>query len=250
MGVEIIYSDDDIVVVNKPPGISAHGGEAVPRSATGIPAEGLGIKGPTVADFLLEKFPEMGEVGDNPKLRPGIVHRLDKNTSGVMVAARNQKSFLALKEMFQNRRVEKIYHAIACGKFKEREGVINFPIGRLINDPRKRGVDVTGKERRKIRGEREAMTKFKVLRQGKVFALVEVRPETGRMHQIRVHLSALHHPVACDTVYGGKKVCCPEGASRQLLHAFSLSFSYPESRKLVFEADPPPDFTLAAEQIL
>lgn len=242
MGVEVIYSDDDIVVINKPPGISAHGGEAV--------------RGPTVADFLLEKFPEIKDVGDpstgseQVNLRPGIVHRLDKNTSGVMVAARNQKSFLALKEMFQNRRVEKIYWAIACGKFKEREGVINLPIGRLINDPRKRGVDITGRERRKIRGEREAMTEFKVLRQGEVFALVEVRPKTGRMHQIRVHLSAIHHPVACDTVYGGKKVCCPSKTGRQLLHAASLVFSYPEGRKLNFEANPPEDFTLAAEAIL
>lgn len=236
MKIEIIYSDADIIVINKPPGISVHGGETV--------------KGPTVADFLLEKFPETGEVGDDPKLRPGIVHRLDKNTSGIMVAARNQKSFLALKELFQKRQVEKIYRAIACGKFKEREGVINLPIGRLISDPRKRAVDISGGGRRRIRGEREAVTEFKVLRQGEEFALVEIKPKTGRMHQIRVHLAAVHHPVACDAVYGGKKVCCPEGASRQLLHAFSLSFNYPDSRKLVFEADPPPDFTLAAEQIL
>lgn len=247
MGIEIIYADADIVVVNKPPGVAVHGGEAV--------------SGPTVADFLLEKFPEMGQVGDLPvgrqaiNLRPGIVHRLDKNTSGIMVAARNQKSFLALKEIFQKRLAEKIYRAIACGEFKEKQGVINFPIGRIAADPLKRGVEM-GK--RRIRGAREAVTEFKVLRQGKEFALVEVRPKTGRMHQIRVHLAAIHHPVACDTVYGGKKVCCPAGASRpaegearpagrQLLHAFSLSFSYPEGRRLYFEAEAPEDFSNAVK---
>ncbi len=266
--IAIIYQDEDIVVINKPPGISAHGGDRV--------------SGPTVTDFLIAKFPEMEGVGDSSTSsgqetlrpvqkgearsfqkneRPGIVHRLDKNTSGVMVTARNQKSFLALKELFQKREVEKIYRAIACGKFKEQEGTINLPIGRLISDPRKRAVNLAGNNKKRIRGEREAITEFKVLRQGEEFALVEIKPKTGRMHQIRVHLAAIHHPVACDIAYGGKKVCCPAGSDRpagdearpvgrQLLHAFSLSFNFPAGRKLVFEADPPVDFNLAVKKLL
>ena len=232
MDIEIIYSDEDLIVINKPPGISVHGG--------------VRVEGPTVVDFLLPKFPEIKEVGEDP-IRPGIVHRLDKNTSGVMVVARNQNVFFALKELFQKRLVEKKYRAICCGSFKEKQGTINFPIGRLVSNPLKRGVEQGS---RKIRGAREAMTEFKVLKNGKDFSLLELKPKTGRMHQLRVHLAAIHHPVACDEMYGGKKVCCPSGAARQLLHASSISFSYPEGRKLEFEAEVPRDFVVAENQIL
>lgn len=231
--IKIIHEDKDFAVINKPPGVSVHAG--------------VKVSGPTVADFLLENFPEMKNVGDDPKIRPGIVHRLDKNTSGVMVAARNQQTFLALKEIFQKRLAEKIYWAIGCGVFKEVRGTISFPVGRMARNPLKRGA-VVG--RTKIRGAREALTEYRVLKQGKEFALVELKPKTGRMHQLRVHLAAIHHPVACDTVYGGKKICCPHGVTRQLLHARSLSFGYPEGRKLHFEADPPQDFIIAEKQIL
>ncbi len=228
MEPEIIYSDDDFIVINKPPGISVHGG--------------VSVSGPTVADFLLKKFPEIKNVGDDPKIRPGIVHRLDKDTSGVMVVARNQKSFEELKKIFQERRVEKIYWAIVCGRPKEKHGVISLPIGRIVKNPLKRGVEI-GKGR--IRGAREAITEYKVLKEGSEYSLMELKPQTGRMHQLRVHLKAIGHPVACDRVYGGKNVCCPEGAERQLLHASSISFSFPEGRKLRFEADPPADFSIA-----
>ncbi len=252
MEPEIIYSDEDFVVINKPPGIPVHGG--------------LTIEEKTVVDFLLKKFPEIKGVGDLPapdrasthaggqagdSIRPGIVHRLDKNTSGVMIVARNQKTFLALKELFQKHLVEKKYLAICCGEFKEKRGIINMPIGRIIANPLKRGVNPpTGGGKSRIRGEREAVTGFRVVKTGEALSLVELEPKTGRMHQIRVHLAALHHPVACDTVYGGKNVCCPRGASRQLLHASSISFSYPEGRKLIFEAEAPSDFAIAEASIL
>lgn len=237
MDISILYTDENLIVVNKPSGISVHGGGTV--------------SGPTVVDFLLKMFPEIGEVGDEPKVRPGIVHRLDKDTSGVMVVARNQQSFIELKKIFQERSVEKIYWAIVCGRPKELSGIINFPIGRLVKNPLKRGVGVGS---RKIRGAREAITEYKVLRSNEVrlsagsrtsqvYSLVEIKPKTGRMHQIRVHMSAIHHPVACDKVYGGKSVCCPEGAARQLLHAKSLSFNFPESSELYFEAETPEDFS-------
>lgn len=241
--MEVIYEDLDLIVINKPAGLSVHGGDHV--------------KGLTLTQFLLEKYPEIKTVGDDPTVRPGIVHRLDKDTSGVMVVARNQKSFEYLKNLFKNRLVGKTYLAVVCGSPQNRVGEIDFPIGRLIRNPLKRGVDsrgstpVTGVEPlRKIRGAREALTKYRVLKSGPNYSLLEVTSKTGRMHQIRVHLSAIGHPVACDKIYGGKNVCCPTGATRQLLHARSISFSFPEGRKLYFEADPPQDMQLAEEKFV
>jgi len=230
--VEVLYSDKDLVVLDKPPGIAVHGGDKV--------------AGETVADFLLGRFPEVRGVGEDPA-RPGIVHRLDKDTSGIMVVARNQKSFVALKELFQKRLIEKTYLAIVCGASGARQGAIEFPIGRLEKNPTKRGA---AGGRARIRGAREARTAYRVLKSGGGYSLLELKPATGRMHQLRVHCAAIGRPMACDKKYGGKNVCCPAGASRQMLHAKSLSFSFPEGRKLYFEADPPADFTLAEKSIL
>lgn len=226
--LRIIYKDKDLIVLNKPSGIALHGGKSV--------------IGPTVVDFLLKKFPEIRNVGDEPEIRPGLVHRLDKNTSGVVLVARNQKSFVALKELFKNRQMEKTYQAIVCGQLKNKKGVIDKPIGRLVKNPLKRGVE---EGRNKIRGAREAITEYKVIKEGKQFSWLELKPKTGRMHQLRVHLKSLGHPVACDKLYGGEKVACPEGAARQLLHANFLTFAFPAGRKLRFEADPPKDFKKA-----
>lgn len=242
MLIDVIYSDENLIVINKPPGMTVHGGNKVAS--------------PTVVDFLIEKFPEVATVGDDPKIRPGIVHRLDKDTSGVMVVARNQKSFEELKKLFQNRQVEKVYHAIVCGRPRHNSGVISLPIGRKVKNPILRGVE---NEKSKIRGAREAITEYKVLKAGEKFSLVELKPKTGRMHQLRVHLKSIGHPVACDKIYGGKNVCCPDGMNRpaqgearptigrQLLHAKSLSFSFPEGRKLYFETDHPEDFSTAVK---
>jgi len=231
--VEVIYADRDLIVINKPPGISVHGGNTVQEE--------------TVVDFLLKDFPEIRNVGDEPKIRPGIVHRLDKNTSGIMVVARNQKSFEALKDIFKKRLIEKTYLALVCGRLNEKRGIINMSIGRMANNPLKRGV-VGGRSR--IRGEREALTEYRVLKESDNYSLLELKPRTGRMHQLRVHLKAIGHPVACDKIYGGKKVCCPEGAERQLLHAQALAFSFPEGKRWHFEADLPEDFLFALKQIL
>ncbi len=225
--MKVLYVDKEIIVVNKSPGIAVHGGGSV--------------SGETMVDVLLEKFPEIARVGEDPA-RPGIVHRLDRDTSGVMVVARTQESFATLKSLFKTRVVEKKYWAIVCGIMKEKHGVIELPIGRVAATPLKRGV---AGGRGKVRGAREAITAYRVLTQGSAYALVELTPKTGRMHQLRVHLKAIGHPVACDVKYGGKNVCCPPGALRQLLHAQSISFSFPEGRKLYFEADPPEDFNIA-----
>ena len=241
--IEVIYKDRDLLVINKPAEVAVH----PPLS---------GRKNDFyLTDWLIKNFPEVTGVGDEPNLRPGLVHRLDKDTSGVMVIARNQNSFEALKNIFKNRLIEKIYWAIVCGLPKKKVGIISLPIGRLVSNPLKRGV-ATDKSR--IRGEREAVTKYKVLKGEEKYSLLELKPETGRMHQLRVHLKAIGHPVACDKVYGGSNVCCPprlarresgeagpSDATHQLLHAKSLSFSFPAGRKLYFEADPPEDFARA-----
>ena len=230
--MNIIYTDENIIVVNKPPGVSAHGGGTV--------------TGQTVADFLVAFFPEIASVGDDPVNRPGIVHRLDKDTSGLMVVARNQATFETLKELFKNRKVEKTYWAIVCGTLPKKEGVIDARIGRLVSNPLKRGVE-QGKSR--IRGARDAVTLYRVLEDRNMYSLVELKPKTGRMHQLRVHTKSIGHPICCDRIYGGKNVCCPTGATRQLLHARSLSFSFPEGRRLTFEAEAPEDFSLALRSI-
>lgn len=229
--IPIIYKDDDIVVINKPSGISVHGG--------------VSVIGETVADILSRDFPELRDVGEDPE-RPGIVHRLDKDTSGVMVIARTQTAFFALKNAFKERSVEKIYVALVCGALKKTYGRIDAPIGRLVSNPLKRGVGDIG---RRIRGARTAITEYRVLGGNVQYSVLELRPRTGRMHQLRVHLASLHHPIACDAVYGGKQVCCPGGVERQLLHAQSISFSIHEGRRLRFDAELPEDMKLAIARI-
>ena len=119
-------------------------------------------------------------------------------------------------------------------------------MGRMIKNPLKRGV---AQGKREVRGARDAITEYRVIKAGTRYSFLELMPKTGRMHQLRVHMKALGHPIACDRVYGGTHVCCPFGASRQMLHAFSLSFSYPAGVKHRFEADPPADFLLAMKNV-
>ena len=240
MNLSIIYQDNDIVVVNKPAGMAVH--------------KGVAEKGETLADWLIEKFPEIKQVGDEPELRPGIVHRLDKDTSGVLVAARNQKSFEFLKNQFQKREVVKKYLALVEGELKNNlptgqagNGVIDLPIGRSRSDFRKKLASDSAK------GElREAITEYKVLERfgsvrhsmsntGRPYTLVEAYPKTGRTHQIRVHFKAVGHPIVCDSLYGGKRMTCPFGLARHFLHANFLEFVSPSGAKLKLEADLPED---------
>ena len=240
MKLSIIYQDNDIVVVNKPAGMAVH--------------KGVAEKGETLADWLAEKFPEMKMVGDEPELRPGIVHRLDKDTSGVLVAARNQKSFEFLKNQFQKREVVKKYLALVEGELKNNlptgqagNGVIDLPIGRSRSDFRKKLVSDNAKG-----VSREAITEYKVLERfgsvrhsmsntGRPYTLVEAYPKTGRTHQIRVHFKAVGHPIVCDSLYGGKRMTCPFGLARHFLHANFLEFVSPSGAKLKLEADLPED---------
>jgi len=232
--VELIYEDDDLIVVSKPAGMPVH--------------EAKHSDDHTLCDWLLEKFPEIKDVGDLPAhefreggsafglpYRPGIVQRLDKQTSGVMVIARNQESFLRLKEIFKSRQIKKTYTALVCGKVKEKAGVIDKKLGRIIANPTKIGIEKTGS---RLKTPKEAITEYKIIKEFKDTTLLEVRPKTGRMHQIRVHLASIGHPIAGDTVYGGKKVCLKE-LGRYFLHASSISFSLRGGQQLTFSADLP-----------
>lgn len=218
----IIYEDKDLIVINKPAGLAVHAGGSIKE-------------GEALTAWLVKKFPEIKNIGDDPALRPGIVHRLDKETSGVMVVARNQESFEILKQLFKTRQVEKRYIVLVQGVVAEKSGVIKLSIGML------RGNGVKRTTREKFGKEmKDAITEFRVLERFQNATLVEARPKTGRMHQIRAHFAALHHSVVGDRLYG-KNGVKPEGPGRQFLHAGSLSFSYPGGRRFVFEAALPQD---------
>ncbi len=204
--MKILYEDSNILAIDKPSGISVHG-------------DGKN-KEKTLVDWILKNYPRMKNVGElmGEVVRPGIVHRLDRETSGVLILAKNQKTYEFLKNQFQERKVKKIYHAIVSGLFKNDHGVINKPIGRSPSDFRRH---LAG---RGARGEmRDAITEYKVLKAFKNFSYLEIKPKTGRTHQIRVHMQYISHPVVCDPLYNPKG-SCPKGITRLALHAKSIEF--------------------------
>ena len=224
MNIPIIYEDQDVLVLNKPAGLQVHS----------APHDDAMQK--TVVDWLKENRLEVLNVGDEPTLRPGIVHRLDKNTSGVLVVAKNQETFIFLKKQFQEKSLQKTYLALVYGNVKNNEGVIDQPIGVSRADFRKHSS--LGSLRGKIR---EAVTEYKVLERYEGFTLLECYPKTGRTHQLRVHLKFIGHSVAGDALYGGRKQIPPNGLTRQFLHAKSLGITLPNGVKSLFVADLPED---------
>ena len=229
IGDWILYEDEDLLIINKPTGLMVHGDG---RS-----------KDKTLVDFILEKYPEIKNVGDN-LIRPGIVHRLDKDTSGVLIIAKNQKTFLFIKKQFQERVIKKIYQTIVWNWVKDDQGIIDKPIGRSNKDFRQKSAYPTA------RGElREAITEYKVLkrfqRKNDKFSFLEVYPKTGRTHQIRVHLKYLNHPVVCDSLYASKKTCPIINIFRLALHAFSIEFQKPNGSVFKIEAPLPEDLAKA-----
>lgn len=217
--LEIIYEDGNIIVVNKPAGIQVH-----PDNNE---------KNNTLVNGLLYKYPEIIGVGEDAT-RPGIVHRLDKDTSGIIVIARNQKAFSELKRKFQNREIEKKYWAIVYGKPDE-SGVIDKPLARATTY--KKQVIAGKKTKTKIR---EAITHYKILKNWDSCSLIEVTPKTGRFHQIRVHMASIGHPVVGDKLYKLKKIA-NISTPRQLLHAKNVKFEL-FGKEFEFEADAPRDF--------
>ncbi len=214
---EVLYEDDDLAVINKPAGVVVH------------PAAGH-WQG-TLVHGLLKRLKGLSGIGG--EIRPGIVHRLDKDTSGLMVVAKNDTTHILLGRQFKESRVQKLYLAIVHGCPEAREGRIDLPVGRHPVYRKKMSIQ--------CRVCRQALTLWRLLKVFRKAALIEARPLTGRTHQIRVHLSAIGHPIVGDPLYGG---CRPVGpkAKRQMLHAFRLSFVHPGTKKLLsFEAPLPQD---------
>ena len=212
--LDIIYEDKDIIVVNKPKGMVVH------------PANG-NSNGTLVNAVMAICKDSLSGIGG--ELRPGIVHRLDKDTSGILIVAKNDKAHINLSEQIKNHEVKKTYLAVVRGVIKENEATINMPIGRSTKDRKKMDVTEKGKN---------AVTHFKVLARSDKNTLLEVNIETGRTHQIRVHLSHIGYPIIGDSVYSnGKNKWNIEG---QCLHAWKLDFVHPISKeKMHLEADIP-----------
>ncbi len=224
--VDILYEDEDIVVVNKPRGLTVHPGAGRPSS--------------TLVNALLYHT-ELSREGGT--LRPGIVHRLDKDTSGVMVVAKTDRAHRKLVEAFKSHRPLKIYHAIVWGIMKEDEGTVDRPLGRDVKDRKKISPRTTKP--------RSAITHFRVIRRLGWFTLVELRPVTGRTHQIRVHMKLMGHPIVGDPVYGKRTISSslPQRLKEvlshikgQLLHARTLGIPHPrDGTYMEFSAEYPED---------
>jgi len=232
MKIKVLYKDSNILAIDKPSGIAVH------------PDGRSRVK--TITDWVLENYPRMKNVGE-PMLfeekeikRPGVVHRLDKETSGVLLLAKNQKAYEFLKNQFQNREVKKIYNTVVSGWIKNDHDIINKSIGRSPKDFRRR---LAG---RGARGEmKEAITEYIVLKRfldGKnKFSYVEVRPKTGRTHQIRVHMKYINHPVICDSLYNPDGLCL-KNFKRLALHAKSIEFKDLKGRTVKIESSLPKEF--------
>ncbi|MFH0852702.1 MAG: RluA family pseudouridine synthase [bacterium] len=216
--VHIIYEDKDVIALHKQAGLTVHPS----------PAQKSG----TLVNALLVHYPPLKDVGEDPA-RPGIVHRLDKDTSGLMIIAKNNSAFAWLKKQFQERKVVKKYLALVVGRPKKLSGEIKTLIARSKSDPTKQRVGV--------KEGKEAITMYKTLKQYNNFTLIEAQPKTGRMHQIRVHLAWLGNPVAGDTKYGTKSSPKPQGLKRQFLHATYLKIKLPNDEIKEFTASLPDD---------
>lgn len=236
----ILYEDETLLVLNKPAGLTVHGDGRTQEY--------------TLADWLVTHYPNIAAVGEpwvtqqgETIARPGIVHRLDRDTSGVMVVAKTQEQFELLKTQFQEHTIEKEYRAFAYDIFKETEGEIDRPIGKSKNDfrlwsaqPGSRGM------------QREAHTAWEVLgtvtEKGKTYTYLTLKPTTGRTHQLRVHLKAIHHPILCDVLYAPKRPCAL-GFKRLALHAYTLSITSMKGEKQTFKAPLPEDFQAALSKL-
>lgn len=222
--IDVIYEDDNIIVVNKPKGLVVH-------PANGNPDGTLVNAIMSICKGTLS--------GIGGEIRPGIVHRLDKDTSGLLIVAKNDEAHIKMSEQIKNREVKKIYIALVRGQVSEEEATINMPIGRSTKDRKKMAVCKDGKE---------AVTHFKVLQRFNKYTLLQIKIDTGRTHQIRVHLSEIGYPVIGDSVYSnGKNEFNVEG---QMLHAQKLEFKHPITQEQInLEAPLPEYFKQILEQL-
>jgi 23S rRNA pseudouridine1911/1915/1917 synthase len=221
-GLQIVHDDDDVVVVDKPVGVAAHGSP--------------GWTGPTVVGALAAAGYRVSTSGAAE--RQGVVHRLDVGTSGLMVVAKSERAYTSLKRAFKERTVEKVYHALVQGHPEPSTGTIDAPIGRHPSSDWKFAV---------IAGGRPSVTHYELLDAVAAASLVEVHLETGRTHQIRVHFAALRHPLVGDLTYGADPVLAAHvGLDRQWLHAVRLGFTHPSTGQwLELSSEPPADLQAA-----
>lgn len=239
----VLYEDDDVLVLDKPAGLIVH--------SDGRTDE------PSVALWVLARYPALAEVGEpwtSPQgeivPRPGIVHRLDRDTSGVIILAKTSETYIFLKGQFQDRTTEKVYRAFVYGHPKLDRGTIEAEIVRIRAVPPRWGVARMGEDKK----HRAAITDWRVLARAvdpdtnEKVAFMEARPKTGRTHQIRVHFKHLGHSVVCDKLYAKGKPCFL-GFSRQALHAASLAITLPSGERRTFVAPLPGDFTAALESL-
>ncbi len=246
MDIPVLYEDKNVLGINKPAGLMVHGI---------FDKHGSKHNEETLTDVLVKKYPEIAKVGDKPEERPGIVHRLDRETSGAMIVARNQKTFEYLKKLFQTKKIKKTYIALVWGRIHEKKGVIDKPIS-IINGTVKRTVF-------KGRMPRESVTEYETLghylyRHGKhrdELTLVKVMPKTGRTHQIRVHFSSIGHALVGDKLYGKKGIMVfelgepIEELNRQFLHAEHLELPLEDGKKLSLTAELPADLQQVLRQL-
>jgi 23S rRNA pseudouridine1911/1915/1917 synthase len=219
MPLEILYEDDFLAVLNKPAGVIVH--------------PGAGHRDGTLVSGLLHHFGKLSESGGVD--RPGIVHRLDKETSGCLIVAKTDAAHRSLAAQFASQRVSKIYLALVAGTPRWRSGVVDAPIGRHPVNRKKMAVRPSGRGR-------AAVTEYRLLDSTGEVSLLECRPRTGRTHQIRVHLKHLGCPVLGDAIYGRRG-----NFPRHMLHAWKLQFQHPiDGRSLSFEAVPPPEFRITS----
>ncbi|MCI8352130.1 MAG: RluA family pseudouridine synthase [Clostridia bacterium] len=214
--LDIIYEDNDIIVVNKQKGLVVH-------PANGNP-DGTLVN--AIMNICKDSLSGIGG-----EIRPGIVHRLDKDTSGLIIIAKNDKAHIHLSEQIKNHEVKKTYIALVRGNVKENEATINMPIGRSTKDRKKMAVSKNGKN---------AITHFKVIKRYENYTLLEIKIETGRTHQIRVHMSSIGYPVVGDAVYSNGKN--PFGVIGQMLHAKKLAFKHPITNEELNLEAPLPEY--------
>ncbi len=238
----IIFEDDDLLVLNKPAGLLVHAAASA-RGET------------TLVDQLLAYLPSIKKVGDDSS-RPGLIHRLDRDTSGLIVVAKTQKAYLALKKSFKLRQVQKTYLALVFGVIAAKKKIIDMPIARSSKGYfiARHAADVAGLSKDLKKNYRWATTYITELERFLGYTLLAARPKTGRTHQIRVHLKALGHPIVGDQLYSGKKqreqALRDFNLQRQFLHAAKLSFKHPQNRRLVsFEAPLPDDLQKVLDQL-
>ncbi len=221
--LDIVYEDDDVIVINKPSGMVVH------------PA--VGNESGTLVNALM--YHCKGSLsGINGVIRPGIVHRIDKNTSGLLVVAKTDEAHIFLSSLLKEHGIKRVYYAIVTGHLRDSRGTVDAPIARHPVDRKKMAV---------VAGGRSAITHYEVVREYPSFSLVKLELETGRTHQIRVHMSHIGHPIVGDVTYGGGKTPFEKAHAKhidgQCLHARELSFPHPRTREIVrFECELPENF--------